>query len=433
MFSKQGSSAIKKDLANTVLLCNSLNNPQERFKSIHIAGTNGKGSVSHMLASVLQVAGYKTGLYTSPHLRDFRERIRINGQMIAEADIINFVQEQRDLIDTISPSFFEVTVAMAFDYFAAQEVDIAVIEVGLGGRLDSTNIINPILSIITNISFDHVSILGNSLKEIAAEKSGIIKKGIPVVIGEAINEVVKKVFEDKAQQQYSTLTLASESWLIKNNKDSNEDVLSLEVSKPSNTNLQADAVIQVKPPLSDGSESLNLSLDLTGTYQLKNLKTVLSAIEQLRLIGFSITNEQIQSGLSQVTKLTGLMGRWQILDHNPLIICDTGHNEDGIQEVIKNIARISYHTLHMVIGMVKDKDITKVLSLLPKEARYYFCNPAIERAKPALDLAKEAEAAGLSGESYSSVHEALLAAKANANMNDFIFIGGSTYVVAEII
>ncbi|WP_069658243.1 bifunctional folylpolyglutamate synthase/dihydrofolate synthase [Arcticibacter eurypsychrophilus] len=433
MFSKQGSSAIKKDLANTIILCNSLNNPQERFKSIHIAGTNGKGSVSHMLASVLQVAGYKTGLYTSPHLRDFRERIRINGQMIAEADIIDFVHKQRDLIETISPSFFEVTVAMAFDYFAAQEVDLAVIEVGLGGRLDSTNIINPILSVITNISFDHVSILGNSLKEIATEKAGIIKEGIPVVIGEASDEVVKKVFDDKAQQQHSPLTLASERWLIENNKASKEAELNLKVSKPSNTNLQEEAVIQVTPPLFGGVEFLNISLDLTGTYQLKNLKTVLSAIEQLRLSGFSISNQQIQSGLSQVTKLTGLMGRWQILNHNPLTICDTGHNEDGIQEVIKNIARVSYHTLHMVIGMVKDKDITKVLSLLPKEARYYFCNPAIERAKPAVDLAKEAQAAGLSGEPYSSVHEALLAAKANADINDFIFIGGSTYVVAEII
>lgn len=419
MFSKQGSSAIKKDLANTILLCNQLNNPQDRFKSIHIAGTNGKGSVSHMLASVLQEAGYKTGLYTSPHLRDFRERIRINGLMIAESDIIAFVSEQKDLIETISPSFFEVTVAMAFDYFAAQQVDIAVIEVGLGGRLDSTNIINPILSVITNISFDHVSILGNSLKEIATEKAGIIKEGIPVVIGEAPDVVVKKVFEDKAQEQHSTLTLASENWLIESEDDLKGDKLYLEVSNTMIAGSQQDP--------------LKLALDLTGTYQLKNLKTVLSSIDQLRLIGFSITHEQIQSGLSRVTQLTGLMGRWQILDRNPLIICDTGHNEDGIQEVIKNIARVSYHTLHMVIGMVKDKDISKVLSLLPKDARYYFCNPAIERAKPAVELATEAKAAGLSGEPYPSVHEALLAAKANAGSQDFIFIGGSTYVVAEIV
>lgn len=420
MFSKLGASAIKKDLFNTVELCKRLNNPQSQFRSIHVAGTNGKGSVSHMIAAILQTAGYKTGLYTSPHLRDFRERIRINGEMISENEVIQFVEQQQQNIEEIEPSFFEVTVAMGFQFFAREKVDIAIIEVGLGGRLDSTNIITPLLSVITNIGYDHTNILGNTLPEIAYEKAGIIKSMVPVVVGEK-QEEIQEVFTDKAHSTNSKLIFASDEWNIERiekkeePKDNEGDLLALKAIRKSNLSI------------------LNINLDLTGSYQLKNIKTVLSASQQLRELGFNITDEHIQKALKQVKSLTGLMGRWETLSTEPLIICDTGHNEHGIREVIKNIQATPYKKLHMVIGMVKDKDITKVLSLLPTQAEYYFCQPAIERAKPANELAQEAFVFNLNGKVYSSVKEAVRAAKNVVRKDDLIFIGGSTFVVAEII
>lgn len=415
MFSVLGASAIKKDLHNTLELCKRLDYPESKFKTIHVAGTNGKGSVSHMLSAILQTAGYKTGLYTSPHLRDFRERIRINGEMISTDDVVDFVKQEQSAIEEIEPSFFEVTVAMAFEYFARKKVDIAVIEAGLGGRLDSTNIITPLLSVITNIGYDHTNILGTTLPEIASEKAGIIKLKVPVVIGER-HEETDGVFLNKAEDNSSPLTFASDEWNIElRNSLSESNYLNLEAINKSE---------QTK---------LSLSLDLTGNYQLKNIKTVLTAVEQLRKQGFEISNIHIQEALNQVKKLTSLMGRWETIGTAPLIICDTGHNEHGIKEVIKNIQSTPYKKLHMVIGMVKDKDITKVLSLLPLEAEYYFCQPDIERAKPVKELVVEAEKLNLKGQPYPSVNDAVKAARESADKDDLIFIGGSTFVVAEII
>ncbi|WP_207532365.1 bifunctional folylpolyglutamate synthase/dihydrofolate synthase [Desertivirga arenae] len=414
MFTKIGASAIKKDLTNTLALCKVLGNPYKKFKTIHIAGTNGKGSVSHMLAAILEVAGYKTGLYTSPHLRDFRERIRINGEMIPEEDVVKFVTSQQGSIEAIEPSFFEVTVAMAFDYFASQRVDIAVIETGLGGRLDSTNVITPILSVITNIGYDHMNILGDTLKEIASEKAGIIKSTVPVVISER-QEEIEEVFLNKAKDTDSELHFGSDEWAI--------------------TELESDARIKKIEAISlpGKLEHLQIELDLTGTYQLKNIKGVLSSVSILRTQGLEIRTEHIKQALKTVQEITGLQGRWQTIGRDPLIICDTGHNEDGIREVLKNINTISFTNLHMVIGMVKDKDSSTVLSLLPKDAIYYFCAPELPRAKPADELASEASKLNLKGEVFSSVKDALATAKQRAEKNDLVFVGGSTFVVAEVI
>jgi len=421
MFSSQGKDAIKPGLQNTIKFCQELGNPQEKFKSVHVGGTNGKGSTSHMLAAVLQSAGYKTGLYTSPHLRDFRERIRINGEMISENEVIHFVKDHQQYIEELEPSFFEVTVAMAFEHFAINQVDIAIIEVGLGGRLDSTNVIHPELCVISNIGYDHMNILGNSLNEIAAEKAGIIKQGVPVVVSQRQNEV-EEIFINKALELQTDLTFASDEWDILRSQAKNKpaEFLKLEISPKIK---KPDPVFNFK----------SLELDLTGSYQLKNLGGVLSAIKQLRRIGYQINDHDIISALKQVKTLTGLMGRWQTLNNNPLIICDTGHNEDGIREVMKNINLTPHQDLHVVIGMVKDKDISKILSLLPKSASYYFCQPDIARAKPANELKTEACEFGLNGDFYPSVNAALNAAKENAGVNDLIFIGGSTFVVAEIV
>jgi len=415
MFTRQGASAIKKDLTNTLALCDRLGNPHKKIRTIHVGGTNGKGSTSHMLAAILQTAGYKTGLYTSPHLRDFRERIRVNGQMMPEENVIAFIESQKANIEEIQPSFFEVTVAMAFDHFVKEEVDIAVIEVGLGGRLDSTNIITPLLSVITNISYDHMNILGDSLDEIAFEKAGIIKPNIPAVVGEKQDEVAG-VFLRKARETNSELIFASEQWQVKANPSS-EPLLS----------------ISVKPLVGENPKTFDLKLDLVGTYQLKNIKTVLSAVACLRNLNFSISQKHLETALSEVQQLTGFSGRWQTLGRAPLIICDTGHNEDGIREVLRNIRNTSYKSLHMVIGMVRDKDIHKILQLLPKDAYYYFCQPQIERAKPVEELLEEARFEGLEGTSYPSVAAALQAAKTTASPEDLIFVGGSTFVVAEIV
>lgn len=417
MFSRQGKAAIKPGLDNTIRLCESLGNPQDKFKSIHIAGTNGKGSSSHMLAAIFQQAGYKTGLYTSPHLRDFRERIRINGEMISETEVIDFVSSQSELIKTLEPSFFEVTVAMAFHFFAQNNVDIAIIEVGLGGRLDSTNIIRPELSLITNIGFDHMNILGGTLTQIAGEKAGIIKQNTPVIISQKQSEI-ESVFKTKAAEMNSKITFANDEWDIyrsTENSDSSE-FLKLEIK-------QKNKIFQFS----------SLELDLTGTYQVKNLAGVLSAVKELRAAKYNLNDDSVQTALKNVKSLTGLMGRWQTLEKKPLIICDTGHNEDGIREVLSNISLTTYRNLHMVIGMVKDKEIEKILQLLPKNAMYYFCQPDIPRAKPSIELKNEALHYDLRGNSYDKVSEALEAAKANAHAEDLIFIGGSTFVVAEVV
>jgi dihydrofolate synthase/folylpolyglutamate synthase len=421
MFSRTGASAITKGLGNTIALCKLLNNPQGRFKSIHIGGTNGKGSTSHMLAAVLQSAGYKTGLYTSPHLRDFRERIRVDGEMIPEQEVIDFAAEYQAGFETIRPSFFEMTVGLAFNYFAKTNVDIAIIEVGLGGRLDSTNIITPLLSVITNIGWDHMNLLGDTLPLIAGEKAGIIKPGIPVIIGEYQPEVAD-VFTGKAAQQGSTIRFASEEWDVEAKAESGK-------RKAESTEF-IDVAVQ---PKNSSVKFRNLQLDLTGTYQLKNLKTVLSAIDELRKQGLSITDEQVRTALKQVRTLTGLNGRWQILSRRPLTICDTGHNPDGIAEVLKNIASTPHQHLHFVLGMVNDKDITKVLQMLPANTTYYFCRPDIPRGLAAEELKNQAATAGLRGETYPSVMSALIAARYAAGKDDLVFVGGSTFVVAEVV
>lgn len=415
MFTRVGASAFKKDLTNTLILCQAIGNPQHKFKSLHIAGTNGKGSTSHMLASVLQAQGYKTGLYTSPHLKDFRERIRINGKMMNKADVKSFVQRNKKLIEEIEPSFFEVTVAMAFEHFAKNEVDIAVIEVGLGGRLDSTNIIRPEISVITNISLDHTNMLGNTLGEIAGEKAGIIKKNIPVVIGETQAEsepvFIRKAKEENAEIFFADKTLAAKNIKIKNN------LLSLDIE------------------LENKVKYLNLKCDLTGLYQPKNILAVVKTAEVLNnsKSKIKISETALYQGLRKVKKSTQLQGRWQTLSKNPLVICDTGHNEAGITEVIKNIQHTKYNKLHVVFGMVKDKDITKVLSLMPTDATYYFCKPDIERGLDAEEIKQQAKAFNLIGNRFNSVIEAKEAATSSAEKNDLIFIGGSTFVVAEAI
>ncbi len=413
MFTKIGVAAYKTDIDNTIVFCNALGNPQNKYKTIHIGGTNGKGSTSHMLAAILQQAGYKTGLYTSPHLKDFRERIRVNGKMVSKKFVRSFVKAQQSLITVIEPSFFEVTVAMAFSYFEQEKVDVAVIEVGLGGRLDSTNIITPDLSIITNISLDHTNILGTTLPEIAFEKAGIIKPHVPVIIGEH-DIVTDPVFAKKSALQKSDLIFAEDELRFSN------------LIKKQNT-IQLDVV------QNDHILFKNLALDLTGTYQLKNVLTVIQSVISLRKLGYKISEEAVYTALKSVKKITGLQGRWQTLAKKPLIICDTGHNKAGIREVVQNIRDTPHSQLHMVIGMVKDKDISAILALLPKKATYYFCQPNLERALAAIDLAQQATTYQLLGKVFDSVTDALAAAKTKANENDLIFVGGSTFVVAEVI
>ncbi|MFI5453802.1 bifunctional folylpolyglutamate synthase/dihydrofolate synthase [Pedobacter sp. UC225_61] len=413
MFTRVGAVALKKDLHNTLAMCAKLGDPQKKFKSIHVGGTNGKGSTSHMLAAILQQAGYKTGLYTSPHLKDFRERIRINGKMVAKQFVKDFVASQQEIIQEIEPSFFEVTVAMAFDYFAKEKVDVAIIEVGLGGRLDSTNIITPELSVITNISLDHTNILGDTLPEIAVEKAGIIKKNIPVVVGEKQAET-ESVFINKAKAENSSISFAGSSLHIENAHQKNAHLI-VDIYKNN----------QLIYP--------NLSLDLTGSYQLKNILTVIESILKLKEIGYNVPDETIYTALKNIKKITGLQGRWQTLSKNPLIICDTGHNKAGITEVMQNIKNTPHQNLHVVIGMVKDKDISGVLALFPKNATYYFCQPNLERALPVNELVSQAATFGLKGKNFTTVQAAFQKAKSKAIAKDLIFVGGSTFVVAEIL
>ena len=391
MFQNVGSNAYKEGLENTHILDEHFGHPHTQFRTIHVAGTNGKGSCSHTIASVLQEAGYKVGLFTSPHLTDFRERIRVNGTMIPEQYVMDFIDNERDFFEPLHPTFFELTTALAFKYFAEQKVDVAVIEVGLGGRLDCTNIITPDISIITNISFDHVQYLGDTLAKIAGEKAGIIKHGVPVIIGEKHPETTP-VFTEKAKREQAPLYFAED---YKPNKD--------------------------------------YQYELKGLYQSKNLQTSLCAIDQLIRNGYHITEENIQNGLLHVTHHTGLRGRWQIVRHSPTVICDTGHNVGGIKYIAQQLKEQKCQELRIVFGMVSDKDVNSVLELMPQNAKYYFCQASVKRAMPHQQLKRLAKQHNLQGYSYKTVENAYKKALSQSNPNDCIFIGGSTYVVADFL
>lgn len=390
MYQRIGKTAFKKDLSNTLKLAELLNHPEKEFKSIHVGGTNGKGSVSHMLASIFQAAGYKTGLYTSPHLKDFRERIKINGKVIPQSEVIRFIEENQNFLAFNKLSFFEMTVGMAFQYFSKEKVDIAIIEVGMGGRLDSTNIITPEISVITNIGLDHTAFLGDTLAEIASEKAGIIKKNIPVVIGEEQKETTP-VFRKKAEKMEAEITFAS--------KSKNPDYYT----------------------------------DLRGTYQDKNLKTVITAIELLRKQGWQLSEEAVINGLKNVKLHTGFQGRWDVIGEKPKVICDTAHNAEGLELVLKQLREENFQNLHIVLGVVNDKDLSKVLPLFPKSANYYFCKPDVPRGLDAAILQQEAKRNHLIGDTYESVKAAFFAAKESALDEDLIFIGGSNFTVAEVV
>lgn len=391
MYQNQGKSAYKTDLSNTIALANHLNNPETKFKSIHVAGTNGKGSCSHMLASILQEAGYKVGLYTSPHLKDFRERIKINGKEISKQYVIGFIKRHMSFIRSHQLSFFEMTVGMAFEYFAKKKVDIAIIEVGLGGRLDSTNIITPEVSLIINIGFDHMEFLGDTYEKIATEKAGIIKPNVPVIIGETQQET-KAVFIETASKNNAAISFA------------------------------------------DKEQSLVYQSDLRGSYQIKNISSVVQTIHVLRDQGnFKISDESIEHGLLRVVKNTGLLGRWQVLQESPFIICDTAHNKEGLTYIIDQLKTVPYRRLHIVFGVVNDKDLNTILPLMPKEAIYYFCKPNVPRGMPVDSLKQNFMDAGYKGESFKNVNRALEAAKTSANTEDLIYVGGSTFVVAEVV
>lgn len=391
MYQRVGGIAYKKDLSNTILLANHLGNPQNKFKSIHVAGTNGKGSVSHMLASVLQESGYKVGLYTSPHLKDFRERIKINGELISEDYVVGFIEKHKTFFENQSLSFFEMTVGLAFEYFSQEKVDIAIIEVGMGGRLDSTNIIVPEISVITNIGMDHTAFLGHTLSAIAKEKAGIIKEKASVVIGETVPET-KKVFEAMAKEKNAKITFAEA------------------LSFP------------------------DFETDLKGTYQLKNKQTVLAALMVLnQQNNFQIPEEKIKAGLNKVVSNTNLMGRWQVLQTAPKVICDTAHNKEGLAYVLKQLSEEKRNDLHIVLGFVSDKNQDEVLVMFPKAATYYFCRPAIPRGLDVTILKEKAIEIGLKGRAFKSVQEAYDTALKNSKREDLVFVGGSTFVVAEII
>lgn len=390
MYQRIGKAAYKSDLSNTLKLAEHLDHPENSFKSIHIGGTNGKGSTSHMLASILQEAGYKVGLYTSPHLKDFRERIKVDGIPIPKKEVMAFVSQNREFFEEHQLSFFEMTVGLAFDHFRKREVDIAVIEVGLGGRLDSTNIITPEISVITNIGMDHQQFLGDSIEKIAMEKAGIIKKGIPVIIGEG-NSVTRPVFSKVAQEKYAPILFAED----------------MEIS--------------------------DVPSDLIGWYQKRNRKTVLAVVDVLRKIEFDIDDEAIICGLGNVVLNTGLQGRWQILREDPRVICDTAHNREGLALVLEQLLAEEYNLLHIVMGVTNDKDINEILGLFPQEARYYFCKASIPRGMDAETLKEIAENFGLKGDAYPVVDVAFRSALRNAAKDDLIFVGGSTFVVAEVL
>jgi dihydrofolate synthase / folylpolyglutamate synthase len=404
MFHRIGAAAYRADLTNTIALCALLGNPENQFKSIHIAGTNGKGSTSHLIASILQSAGYKTGLYTSPHLKDFRERIRINGKKVPRAWICDFVAKHSLEFEPVKPSFFEYTAVMAFQYYSEEKVDIAVIETGMGGRLDSTNVITPVLSIITNISKDHTAFLGNSLLEIAREKAGIIKKNIPVVIGEAQPEV-NAVFIERAGELDAAVHYADQNFQIASSGDS----------------------ITILP------DKIAIKCPLKGLYQRNNFLTAYQAVRVLTKSGFQITEEDIKKGYKDVIRSTGLQGRWQKLKSKPRVICDVAHNEAGFRYILMQLSREKYERLHWVFGLVNDKDATTILEMMPETATYYFCKANIPRGLDVDELKLKAESFGLKGEAYTSVKQAYQAALETAREHDLVFVGGSTFVVAEVL
>ncbi len=412
MFQRIGNAAFKKSLDNIITLCEEMGNPQHTYKTIHVAGTNGKGSSSHMLAAVLQEAGYNTGLYTSPHLKAFTERVRVNGIELPQQYLIDFVEQYKPLFEQVQPSFFEMTVALAFKYFADVKVDVAVIEVGLGGRLDSTNIISPEASLITNIGFDHQNLLGDTLQAIAAEKAGIIKTSVPAIISTKQLEI-EKVFRDKAAAVNASLYFAPDKYSLKLKSRTLEN--------------------QVFDVYADGKLYLpDLAIDLTGIYQEYNLTGVLQTIDLLKVRGFSVSESALRTGLAHTKQLTGLKGRWQVLGHNPLTICDTGHNVDGINQIMAQLQSLKPKQVHFVFGAVNDKDVTTILNLLPTTYTYYFCQAQIPRALPVDELYQKAVTVGLAGEKYTTVSEAIAAAREKAAPDEVIFIGGSTFVVAEI-
>ena len=410
LFQNIGAGAYKEGLSNTHLLDEHFGHPHEKFRTIHVGGTNGKGSTSHTLAAILQSQGYRVGLYTSPHLVDFRERIRVNGVMIPEKRVISFVEQERSFFEPLHPSFFELATALAFQYFAEQKVDVAVIEVGLGGRLDCTNIIHPDLSIITNISFDHIQFLGNTLPKIASEKAGIIKQGVPAIIGEAGEEDVRTVFEQEAEKVGTRLIFAEEE----------KELISYTYSPTQGYTYQTKTYGELHGQLS-------------GFCQEKNTRTILAAVNELNKISYGISTASVAKGMSQVCQLTGLMGRWQTISTNPLTICDTGHNVGGMQYITKQLKETPHLRLHIIIGMVNDKDVNTVLSMLPKDAVYYFTQASVKRAMPVEEFAQKAEKHDLHGNSYANVELAYRAAKQNAEKNDLIFVGGSTFIVADML
>ena len=420
MFSRIGAAAIKPNLDNTIAICAFLGHPEKKIKTIHIAGTNGKGSTSHMLASIFQEAGYKTGLYTSPHLYDFRERIKVNGQMCSQDFVIDFTNKIKPCIEKIEPSFFEITVGMAFEYFSQEKVDIAIIETGLGGRLDSTNVIEPELSIITNIGFDHMALLGNTLEAIASEKAGIIKKETPVVIG-ASDIATKKVFEDKASKENAPIYFAEEFIEFKSFQNNWQNAL-FEFNQP--------LIHLLDAPLFP--KNFTVECDLPAKYQAKNLKAVLVATQLLSTMGWKLTANKVMKALSKIKKNNGLMGRWECIQDHPRVILDVAHNEHGVHALLEQLASLTYQQLHIVTGMVKDKDVQSVLKLLPKNALYYFTQSHIPRALPVHELADQAAVIGLNGQSFEDVNLALKDAIKNANHQDLILVIGSVFLVAEV-
>ncbi len=415
MYQRIGAAAYKANLDTTINLLKELGNPQEKFKAIHIAGTNGKGSVAHLLSSILQEAGYKTGLYTSPHLRDFRERIKIDGQMITEEKAVTFIEQHRKLFEKLKPSFFEMTVAMAYDHFAGEKVDIAILETGMGGRLDSTNVCHPVVTVITNIGYDHTQFLGDTLEKIAGEKAGIIKQGVPLVIGKTQPEI-KGLFEAEAKRVDVPISFADEHFDLREIQTREKQKLSFDVWK--------DGLLYLE----------RLESPLLGKYQSENMATTLQVTEIMNRTGeFKLDTETIRKGIEDIYENTGFAGRWQVISSNPLIIADTAHNPEGIQAIVNQLMEMNYDTLHFVFGMVSDKDPDKILYLLPKNARYYFCKPNIPRGMDVESLREQAFKAGLRGETHQTVQSALNSAMNNAGINDLVFIGGSTFVVAEVI
>lgn len=412
MFSRLGSGAIKNGFTNIIALCKLLGNPQNKCRYVHIAGTNGKGSVSHMMAAVLQTAGYKTGLYTSPHLKDLRERIKINGKEISEDEVVQFIEKIKPGIEDIKPSFFEITVAMAFEHFSNHNCDIAVIETGLGGRLDSTNIITPEISVITNIGYDHMHILGDTLAAIATEKAGIIKTGVPVVIGETHAET-ENIFKEAATAKKTEIVFADKELQVANWYYENEELV-------------------VEMALPHQVDHKKYRLDLTGNYQTKNVLAVIAAVNVLQQKGWNINETAIAKGLQHAKKITGLHGRWEVLGHEPRVIIDVAHNPDGVQQLLNQLEITTYHHLHIVLGMVKDKDVAKVLSMLPKNAVYYFSNAHVPRALPAGELKEKAATYNLHGEVFDDVNVAIGAARSRAQKDDLILVCGSVFLVGEV-